>query len=198
MHIVAKWVFYPSIKTTTPGNFITTTPGKVMWWDDDCAPDFQETQYSDIPPNFPFDGASVPFPMRLTLATPFVLLGMTRGEMRDAASNHDKDYRRQTPKELADAIFGALLRARADEFEGFDRWRRRLGARLAEWAVRVGGHAAYEENGRKKNAAMADAAISAYFVENNPYHSDFDFHQNRLVKLENIYGEGFWRTAKKN
>ena len=195
MRIVAKWETYPSIKTTTPGNYITTTSGRFYWRDDDS--DYEGCwRDGHVPPDFPFDGASIPFPLQLTLASPFVLLGMNRDETRNAAANHDKDYRLQTPKELADAIFGALLRARADEFKGINRWRRRLGARLAEWAVRVGGHAAYAENGRKKEAAIERAKWLIGEEQGRKRTSLSPKWRDELTSLEKIYGIAFWRVAE--
>ena len=111
--------------------------------------DGEKTETMTVGCGFQFDGASIPPVLRLLLAPAYVALGITKTDLHPAACIHDFLYRTQRGKDFADSIFGALLRTRADEFSGFGRLRRRLGARLAEWAVRVGGHAAYEENRAK-------------------------------------------------
>ena len=137
MTCTARFMPHPGIRLVYPGLWEVVTEGRVEY-------DIDGRQgVLIIPVGFKFDGASTPPLARLLLAPVFVLLGMTRNEMEDPASAHDRGYWAGLDKELADKIFGALLRHRAGFFSGFGRIRREWGACLAEAAVRHFGAAAY-------------------------------------------------------
>ena len=181
----------PSIRRVAPGQWITTSAGRVYYELDG------KSGVIDIPPHFPFDGASTPPAAKLAFAPARVALGMTGIDMIYAALPHDFDYRRQSGKTAADRIFGALLRTRAMEFSGFARTRRMWGAALSEWAVREFGAAAYAENGKRKTEATfrARELISELNMTPSPSNA-YQKARADLTLLESVYGTDFWKKVE--
>ena len=152
--LYAKFLTYPGVRLVRPGLWEVVSEGRIEYQIDVGKNGVLDgrTGLLIIPVGFRFDGASIPPLVRFLLAPTLVALGMTKTDMQPAASGHDRAYWEQLEKELADKIFYALLRRRANSFSGFGCWRRLVGARLAYWAVKFGGGMAYAAHGMRERA----------------------------------------------